>query len=428
MTFARLVRILLPLVVLAALGFYAWQHFRKPLQPQGPGGPAVAAPAAGRPAGGPPGGGPPGGVAVEVVKVALDTASDTVSAVGTLRSNESVVVRPEVSGRIASINFQEGGRVEKGAVIVAIDASVQEAELAQARASLALRQQSLARTQDLMRDKYVSQSALDEAVANLRVAEANVQLAEAKRDKMRIRAPFSGVIGIRKVSAGDYVKEGQDLVTLEDTSALKVDFRVPEVLLARVGKNQSLELMTEAAPGRRFAANVFAIDPAVDENGRALYLRARLKNEEGRLRPGMFVRVQLLLDERKNAMMVPEESLVPVGDEQFVFRVTDGKAERVKVRTGLRRGGRVEIREGLAPGDTVVTAGQIKLRDGVPVRAVNAPAAGEPALAAPQGPAPATLDQPKTSGVVTPAAAAGERTTQKTGEPARDASAEKPGG
>ena len=127
-------------------------------------------------------------------------------------------------------------------------------------------------------------------------------------------------------------------------------------------------------------------------------------------------------------MMVPEESLVPVGDEQFVFRVTDGKAERVKVRTGLRRGGRVEIREGLAPGDTVVTAGQIKLRDGVPVRAVNAPAAGEPALAAPQGPAPATLDQPKTSGVVTPAAAAGERTTQKTGEPARDASAEKPGG
>jgi membrane fusion protein (multidrug efflux system) len=428
MTFARLVRMLLPLAVLAALGAYAWQHFRQPVQPQGPGGPALAAPATARPAGGPPGGGPPGGVAVEVVKVALDTASDTVSAVGTLRSNESVVVRPEVSGRIASINFQEGGRVEKGAVIVALDASVQEAELAQARASLALRQQSLARTQDLMRDKYVSQSALDEAVANLRVAEANVQLAEAKRDKMRIRAPFAGVIGIRKVSAGDYVKEGQDLVTLEDTSALKVDFRVPEVLLARVGRNQSLELTTEAVPGRRFAANVFAIDPVVDENGRALFLRARLKNEEGRLRPGMFVRVQLLLDERKNAMMVPEESLVPVGDEQFVFRVTDGKAERLKVRTGLRRGGRVEIREGLAPGDTVVTAGQIKLRDGVAVRAVNLPAAGEAAAAAPQRPASSTADQAKTSGVITPVNASGERSTQRTGEPARDAAAAKPGG
>jgi membrane fusion protein (multidrug efflux system) len=427
MTFARLVRILLPLAALAALGLYAWQHFRQPVQPQGPGSPAVAAPAIARPAGAPPGGGSPGGVAVEVVKVALDTASDTVSAVGTLRSNESVVVRPEVSGRIASINFQEGGRVEKGAVIVALDASVQEAELAQARASLALRQQSLARTQDLMRDKYVSQSALDEAVANLRVAEANVQLAEAKRDKMRIRAPFAGVIGIRKVSAGDYVKEGQELVTLEDTSALKVDFRVPEVLLARVGRNQSLELTTEAVPGRRFAANVFAIDPVVDENGRALFLRARLKNEEGRLRPGMFVRVQLLLDERKNAMMVPEESLVPVGDEQFVFRVTDGKAERLKVRTGLRRGGRVEIREGLAPGDTVVTAGQIKLRDGVAVRAVNLPAASE-AAAAPQRPASSTADQAKTSGAITPVSASGESSTQKTGEPARDAAAAKPGG
>jgi membrane fusion protein (multidrug efflux system) len=367
-------------------------------------------------------------VAVEVVKVALDTAADTVSAIGTLRSNESVVVRPEISGRIASINFQEGGRVEKGAVIVALDASVQDAELAQARASLALRQQSLTRTQELMRDKYVSQSALDESVANLKVAEANVQLAEAKRDKARIRAPFPGVIGIRKVSVGDYVKEGQDLVTLEDTSALKVDFRVPEVLLARVGKNQSLELTTEAVPGRRFAANVFAIDPVVDENGRALYLRARLKNEEGKLRPGMFVRVQLLLDERKNAMMVPEEALVPVGDEQFVFRVTDGKAERVKVRTGLRRGGNVEVRDGLAPGDTVVTAGQIKLRDGVAVRPVGGPGAKEPALAGAPRPLPPDADAAKSSGAITPASVPGPPSASQTGQAGRDPAAAKPGG
>lgn len=407
MSTARLLRIALPLVVLAVLAFYAYEHFRKPMVPQDGTGAAPPGAVAAKPAG-MPGAAPSGGaVPVEVTRVALDTAAETVSAVGTLRSNESVVVRPEVSGRIAAINFVEGGRVEKGAVIVALDASVQEAELAQARASLALRQQSLQRTQELLRERFVSQSALDEAIANLKVTEANVQLAEAKRDKTRIRAPFPGVIGIRKVSVGDYVKEGQDLVTLEDTSSLKVDFRVPEVLLTRVGKNQSLELSTEAVPGRRFAASVFAIDPVIDENGRALYLRARLRNEEGVLRPGMFVRVQLLLDERKNAMMIPEEALVPVGDEQFVYRVVDGKAERVKVRTGLRRGGRVEIREGLTAGDTVVTAGQLKLRDGVSVRPMGGgPAPGDAAIASPQHSAPEAAVPRKSSGVIAPAALA----------------------
>jgi len=376
----RLWTLMLAIGGLTVLGAYAYVHFRSPLQPV-PGAPAPVA----RPAGSV-GGGPPGGFAVpvEVAMVVGESVRDEATAVGTLRSNESVTVRPEVSGRIAQINFTEGGRVEKGAVMVALDASVQQAELQQARASLALNQQNLKRTEQLLAERFISQSALDQAVANLKVSEANVQLAEAKLSKTRIQAPFAGVIGIRRVSVGEYIKEGQDLVTLEDTSALKVDFRVPEIFLARVEKNQSLSVASDALPGVSYPATVYAIDPVVDENGRALYLRALLKNTDGRLRPGMFVRVRLVLAERNEALVVPEEAIVPGGNEQFVFKVVDGKAARVRVETGVRRGGKVEIRGGLARGDTIVTAGQIKLRDGVAVATGGPkPPSGTPTAADP---------------------------------------------
>jgi membrane fusion protein (multidrug efflux system) len=367
----RLFFMLVPLAAALALGYFAYSYFRAPPIAQGP-------VAGGAPARGPGGGSPSGdfAVAVEVGTVAVEPVTEEVTAVGTLRSNESVVVRPEVSGRIASINFIEGGRIEKGALLVSLDSSVQDAELQQAKASLALRERNIRRTEELLRDKFVSQSALDEATANLRVAESNVALAEAKLGKTRIRAPFPGVIGIRRVSVGDYVKEGQDLVTLEDISSLKVDFRVPEVFLTRLSRGQALAISTEAIPGHTFQASVEAIDPLIDESGRAVLIRARLGNTEGVLRPGMFVRVRLVLTERRRALVVAEEAIVPIGADQFVFRVVDGKAERVKVATGVRRGGRVEIREGLSAGDVVVTAGQIKLREGVPVR--TGPPVGKP--------------------------------------------------
>jgi membrane fusion protein, multidrug efflux system len=378
----RLVFIAVPLAAAIGLGYFANTYFRTPPVAQGP--VAGSAPARG------PGGAPPPGdfaVAVEVGTVSVEPVTEEVTAVGTLRSNESVVVRPEVSGRIASIGFIEGGRVEKGVVLVSLDASVQDAELQQAKASLALRERNIRRTEELLRDKFVSQSALDEATANLKVAESNVALAEAKLGKTRIRAPFPGVIGIRRVSVGDYVKEGQDLVTLEDISSLKVDFRVPEVFLTRLARGQNLGINTEAIPGRTFQATVEAIDPLIDESGRAVLIRAKLSNNDGLLRPGMFVRVRLVLTERSKALVVAEEAIVPVGADQFVFRVVDGKAERVKVATGVRRGGRVEIRDGLAAGDVVVTAGQIKLREGVAVR--SGPPAAKPGAASGDGAAKA---------------------------------------
>jgi membrane fusion protein (multidrug efflux system) len=360
---------------LLALGGYAYFANQSSPSPQSP---------AGAPAGGKPAGGPPGGfaVGVETARVSASGFQDEVAAVGSLKSNESVVLRPEIAGRIAAIQLREGMPAARGAVLVALDAATQAAELRQAEANLALSQANYRRTEDLYQKKFVAERARDEAAANLKVLEAAVALARAKLQKTQIRAPFAGIVGIRNVSVGDYVKEGQELINIEDIGSLKVDFRLPESDLSRLQKGQAVELSADAMPGQAFKGVLDAIDPLLDASGRAISLRARLANPELKLRPGMFVRVRLAFGGERQGLALPEEALVPAGNDNFVFRVAEGKAQRVKVKIGQRRGATVEIAEGLKAGDEVVIAGQLKLRDGVPVKAVpagEAPAAAKPA-------------------------------------------------
>jgi len=361
--------IALTLAGMLGLGYFAYSANRAPAAA-----PAAPTSASGSKAkGGTPAGFP---VAVEVARISASDFSDEASAVGTLKSNESVMLRPETAGRIAAINFKDGAIVNRGALLVALDAAVQEAELQQAKANLALARNNNTRNQELLEKKFVSQQALDNSGATLKVQEAAVQLAEAKVGKMRIKAPFNGMVGLRNVSVGDYVKEGQELINIEDLATLRVDFKLPENYLGRVLKGQVVEVSTDALPGQQFAAVLDAVDPLVDQNGRAISSRARLDNAAGKLRPGMFVRVRLLFGERKNVLMAPEQAIVP-GAQPMVFRVVDGKALATPVKLGVRRAAQVEIVDGLAAGDLIVTAGQLKLRDGAAVRAVgaNAPAA-----------------------------------------------------
>ena len=193
-------------------------------------------------------------MAVEVAKIVAADFSDEASAVGNLKSNESVVIRPETPGRIATVNFRDGAVVGKGAVLVTLDAAVQEAELQQARANLALARSNHKRSQELLEKKFVTAQALDNSAATLKVQEAAVQLAEAKVGRMRIKAPFNGMVGLRNVSVGDYVKEGQDLINIEDIGTLRVDFELPETYLGRVVKGQVVEVSTDALPGDQFKA------------------------------------------------------------------------------------------------------------------------------------------------------------------------------
>ncbi|HEX6733575.1 MAG TPA: efflux RND transporter periplasmic adaptor subunit [Azonexus sp.] len=349
---------------LLAAGYFAYTANRPP----------AAAPA---PAGN---GAAPAGFAqaVEVATVKAVDFADDAQAVGTLKSNESVVLRPETAGRVATINFRDGAVVAKDTVLISLDAAIQEAELEQARANLALAESNHRRNQELLEKKFLSQQALENSAANLKIQAAAVNLAAAKLARTRIRAPFAGVVGLRNVSVGDYVKEGQDLINIEDIATLRADFRLPEAYVGRLHQGMTLDVTSDALPGARFTARLEAVDPLVDQGGRSLSARARLDNKEGKLRPGMFIRIRVLFGTRQAALMVPEQAIMP-GAQPAVFRIVDGKAARVPVKLGVRRAAQVEIVEGLAAGDVVVTAGQLKLRDGLAVRAVGE---GAPAAAA----------------------------------------------
>jgi membrane fusion protein, multidrug efflux system len=332
---------------------------------------SAAAPAKGAPA--------PAGIVVEAAKVATVKLPQSIQAVGSLRSDETVIVRPEVAGRISHILFNEGERVVKGQPLVRLDDSVQQADLDRAKANLTLSETKHERSIDLRNKGFISSQALDEAVNNLKVAQADSELMGARISKTTIRAPFSGTIGLRLVSVGDYVKEGQDMVNLESIDPLKVDFRVPELALSQVGNGQTLQITLDALPDKAYDGRVFAINPLIDANGRSIVIRAQVPNKDGKLRPGMFARVRLFTSGSKDTLVVPEEALFPLGDDKYVYKVVEGKATRQKIDIGQRREGRVEVVNGLGPEDVVVTAGVIKLREGASVTIANSSPATAPA-------------------------------------------------
>ncbi len=342
--------------------------------PQAPGAQASGVQSSGgAPRSGPaPGAGPRGPVGVEAARAKTTALTEEVFAVGNLRANESVMIRPEIAGRVVRIGFTEGALVRQGDLLVELDRSVLLAQVEQARAELDLSKANFDRTADLAERKFVSASAKDQAAANLSVQQAKLRLAEAQLAKARIYAPFNGVVGLRNFSVGDYVREAADLVVLEDVSQMKVDLRLPERFLGELKPGLSIEMRVDAYPQRAFRALLAALDVQVSADGRAMVARGVLANPESLLRTGMFARARIVLKERTSAVMVPEEALHPMGADIYVYKVIEGKAMRSKVATGLRREGQVEITEGVAAGDLVVTAGQIKLaRDGTEVRVQN---------------------------------------------------------
>jgi membrane fusion protein, multidrug efflux system len=331
-----------------------------------------------------------GPVVVETATAQSIDLQDAITAIGTLRAAESVVIKSEVSGRIEKISFADGAKVKKGDVLITFDAAVQRAQVDQARAERDLAIAKLKRTQELFDKKFLSAASLDDARANEKIVGARLSLAQANLEKMTLRAPFDGSIGIRQVSVGDYIKEGIDLVNLEDLSAMKADFRVPEQVSARLRFGQSVNLESDAYPGQRFVAVVAAIDPSVDSVGRSVLMRATLKDTSARLKPGMFVRVRLVLDTRPKAVVIPEESIVTQQGRLIIFKVVDGQAVAAPVRTGLRTmlDGKavVEVTSGLTAGETVITAGQIKIRgNNVPVKVAEPPGNGGPGKGAAPG-------------------------------------------
>lgn len=309
----------------------------------------------------------PMGLPVKAAPVRVGTITNDITAVGTLLANESVVIRPEVAGRIAAIHFNEGETVASGAKLVTLDSAEVQAQLAGSKADERLNAQRAERAEELYKKNFISQQALDDAREAYKKSTARRQEDEARLAKTEIRAPFAGTVGLRQVSAGAYLKAGEDIARLDKIDVMKLDFRVPEVYLGKIRRDQPVAARVDAFSTEQFSGRVYAVETAVDERTRTILLRARVQNPGGKLRPGMFARVTLELGANDKAALVPEQAIVPRGDRNFVFRVVDGKAALTEVALGSRMPGQVEIVRGLKPGELVVTDGQIKLQDGVPV-------------------------------------------------------------
>lgn len=313
----------------------------------------------------------PGVIPVEAARARAAQTTTDIRGIGSLQSDESVQITSEIAGRIASFSFNEGDGVNAGDVLLKLDDALAQAELGDAQARFDLAQSNNDRAQQLSRTGNVTEKAIDEATAAFQIARSALELQKVRLSKHTIQAPFAGRVGIRKASPGAFVQVGTAIVNLEKIDVLKIDFKLPELFLASVGVGQTVDVEVDALPGKTFAGEIYAIDPQVDINGRALQIRARLTNPDLALRPGLFARVVVKGKQTRDVVLVPEAAIVPRGGETYVFRIEGGKAMESKVKLGERRGAEVEITEGVIANAQVVTAGQMKLRNGASVEVVE---------------------------------------------------------
>lgn len=308
---------------------------------------------------------------VKAVVVTQQSLSSSISAIGGLIANETVLIRPEIAGRITGIHFKEGQHVAKGALLISLASEELQGQVAESKSNVSLVQGRYERAQELFKKNFISQQALDEARENAVRARAQIDQSQARLNKTQLRAPFSGQIGLRQVSLGAVVQPGQDIVRLDDIDTLKLEFRVSESQLRKIKLGQHVSVQVDAFPNQSFRGHVYAIEPGADEKSRSLILRARIPNPGAKLRPGLFARVTLQLEGSTPSLMVPEQAIVPKGDNAFVYRIVNNAAELVPVTLGTRRPGEVAIDSGLNAGDWVITEGQQKIGPGAPVSVVK---------------------------------------------------------
>jgi membrane fusion protein (multidrug efflux system) len=313
-------------------------------------------------------------VAVVAVPVREATLKLEAEALGTARANESVDVTAKVSNLVTAVRFKEGQQVRRGQVLIELDGREAQAELAIAEAALGESRSQFNRSRELYTTRVLSEAQLEQIEATLKANEARVAFARSRLSDTVITAPFNGRVGLRRVSVGSLVSPGTVITTLDDTDTIKLDFTIPETLLSSVESGLEIVARSVAWPGEEFAGTVSSVDSRVDPTTRSVTVRALLPNDRGMLKPGMFLTVRLTRG-ASNALLVPEQSLVPEQGNVFVFVVRDGRVEKRQVRTGQRRVGEVQIVAGLAVGDQVVVEGTQKLRDGAPVTVQEEPTA-----------------------------------------------------
>ncbi|MCL4176736.1 MAG: efflux RND transporter periplasmic adaptor subunit [Verrucomicrobia bacterium] len=312
---------------------------------------------------------PPTEVVIE--RVAEAPVEELLNAIGSVEANEQVQLRAESAGTITRIAFTEGGAVEAGALLFELDSAKENALLAQVKAEEEVARQNLERAQQLANTRAISAQELDQLGSLVEARTAARRLQEEQVSDMRILAPFAGVVGQRLVSAGQYVDRGQPLVDLVDKFKVKITYRVPERRLSQIQLGQEVRVTVSAYPDRVFRGVVDLVSPVVDEATRTVLVRAVVPNLEDLLKPGMFARVQTLVERREQSLVIPESALVASLDGFAVYAVNDNQAQLTPVELGVRERGTAEIRSGLTVGQSIVVRGTQKLVDGMPVSAAG---------------------------------------------------------
>lgn len=320
-------------------------------------------------------GGPPPPPVIVVADVQQEDWQPKLTAVGSLVATQGIFVTNEIAGQVREIHFESGQSVAKGDLLVQLDDSVDQADLKGLLAQRDLAEIKVGRFGRLLKDRSASQSDYDEASAQLDSAKAAVAAKEALIAKKRITAPFAGRLGIRILNLGEYLAPGSRIVPLDALEPIFADYSLPERHLPRIAVGKQVLVRVTAYPDRDFEGTIEAINPSVDEKTRSIKVRAILQNPEHLLRPGMFAEISTLLPTRENLLTLPRTaiSFAPYGDMVFLIKEQEGQTlvERRQVSTGEARGGRMEILDGLVPGDRVVMGGQTKLRNGEPVTVDN---------------------------------------------------------
>ncbi|OCH96990.1 hypothetical protein A8135_04985 [Legionella jamestowniensis] len=303
-------------------------------------------------------------VPVETAVVIEKTLADQFETIGSLASTDNIDISSELSGQIAAIYFKPGTLVKKGTLLIQLDATVLKSELASANANLALSETSYERTRELTKRKLASEQALDQALADLQEKQNTVKAKKAQLEKLSLRAPFTGTLGSRQVSIGQYVRVGQPLVRLVANQKLRVEYTLPERYLPSVQVGQQVTIVSDAYPNQIYKGYVNYIDPAIDKETRTIAIEALIDNSNNLLSAGLFVRVNHEFDNKRKRLLVPEESLIPTISGQKIFVLRNDKAVAVRVKTGAHHGAMTEINSGLSVDDIVIVRGQHKLREG----------------------------------------------------------------
>ncbi|KUG09894.1 transporter [Solirubrum puertoriconensis] len=356
---------LLAAAVVAALAFVKFKYFPAPSAEGGKGGGGgKGGPGAGAAKGGGPGGAGRGGaVPAQVFVVQATRLTDAVAATGSVLADEQVTIRSEINGRITSLNFREGQPVSKGQLLLTINADEIQAQLQKLRYNIKLFSDQEKRQRTLLEKEYISQQEYEQSNNQLLTARADLLALQAQLAKAYVRAPFSGIAGLRSVSQGAYVSPNTPITTVSRITPVKIDFAVPGRYAAAVKVGDQVEVLDEAS-GKKFEAKVYAINPQIDPVSRTLSVRATYPNTKQELRPGAFVRVNLQIGQVEQAIQIPTESVSPEANGYRVYKVVGGKAQPQQVKIGIRSEKLIQVTEGLAAGDTVLRTGILQVKPG----------------------------------------------------------------